>query len=32
MLEETGHLISLASDGEVLFWDYTSEKIVKKIK
>jgi hypothetical protein len=29
LLEETGHLVSLASDGEVLFWDYTSEKIVK---
>jgi hypothetical protein len=31
MLEETGHLVSQASDGEILFWNYASEKIVKVI-
>jgi hypothetical protein len=31
MVGETGHLVSLAGDGEVLFWDYTGEKVIKVI-
>ena len=29
IIEETGHLVSHSNDGEILFWDYPSEKIVK---
>ena len=29
MIEETGHLMTHSTDGEILFWDYPMEKIVK---
>jgi len=29
MIDETGHLVTHSSDGEVLFWDYPREKVVK---
>lgn len=31
MIEETGHLVSLSSDGSIYFWDYPQEKVVKVI-
>lgn len=31
IIEETGHLVSHSNDGEILFWDYPSEKIVKVV-
>ena len=29
MLEETGHLVSKSSEGEILFWDYPQSRVVK---
>ena len=29
MLEETGHLVSKSSEGDLFFWDYPQSKIVK---
>ena len=29
ILEETGHLISKSCEGEIFFWDYPEEKVVK---
>lgn len=29
MLQETGHLVSKSSEGDICFWDYPTEKVVK---
>lgn len=29
MIEETGHLMTQSTDGEILFWNYPIEQIVK---
>ena len=31
MVEETGHLVSQSSEGDIFFWDYPHGKVVKVI-